>query len=151
TVVDSLPEDTLLGLLRSPSEPAAPQTDPARAEQGEHEAAMLTGALPAAPVGVEAPPELTGHPRYHLLELVGTGGMGAGYKAEHRLMERQVALKVINPSLMKRTATVERFHREVKAAARLTHPNIVTAYDADQAGDTHFLVMEFVEGISLAQ
>ena len=46
---------------------------------------------------------------------------------------------------------VERFHREVKAAALLAHPNIVTAYDADQAGDAHFLIMEFVEGVSLAQ
>src|SRR5438876_1137542 len=66
-------------------------------------------------------------------------------------VERHVALKVMNSSLMKRPAMVERFHREVKAAARFSHPNIVTAYDADQAGDVHFLIMEFVEGISLAQ
>src|SRR5262249_36597550 len=46
---------------------------------------------------------------------------------------------------------VERFRREVKAAARLAHPNIVTAHDAEQAGDVHFLVMEFVEGVSLAR
>src|SRR5262249_45758756 len=97
------------------------------------------------------PPGLADHPRYRVLELLGSGGMGAVYRAEHRRMERQVALKGMNPALMTRPAMVERFQREVKAAARLTHPNIVTAHDADQAGDAHFLVMEFVEGLSLAQ
>jgi WD40 repeat protein len=96
------------------------------------------------------PPALAGHPRYHILAPLGAGGMGSVYKAEHRLMERLVALKVINPRLTADAEAVERFRREVKAAARLTHPNIVTAYDAEQAGDTHFLVMEYVEGVSLA-
>ncbi len=77
--------------------------------------------------------------------------MGAVYKAEHRLMERTVALKIINRELTDRSAVVERFRREVKAAARLDHPNIVRAYDAEQAGDTHFLVMECVEGTTLAR
>jgi tRNA A-37 threonylcarbamoyl transferase component Bud32 len=77
--------------------------------------------------------------------------MGTVFKAEHRHMERLVALKVINPKLIESPAAVERFRREVKLAARLAHPNIVTAYDADQAGSLHFLVMEFVQGKSLAQ
>src|SRR5262249_7236342 len=79
------------------------------------------------------------------------GGMGAVYQAQHLLMERLVALKVINHNLLDNRAAVERFRREVKAAAKLTHPNIVTAHDAEQAGDTHFLVMEYVEGTSLAR
>src|SRR5262249_11574204 len=83
------------------------------------------------------------------LELLGTGGMGAVYKAEHRLMKRLVALKVINEELIAKPAAVERFRREVEAAARLSHPNIVTAHDAEQIGNAHFLVMEFVEGTSL--
>jgi serine/threonine protein kinase/putative intracellular protease/amidase len=95
------------------------------------------------------PAELASHGRYRVLGLVGIGGMGAVYKAEHRLMERLVALKVINPALIANAAAVERFHREFKAAAKLSHPNIVAAYDAEQAGDLHFLVMEFVEGVSL--
>ena len=66
-------------------------------------------------------------------------------------MERPVALKVIHPGLMRNPAAVQRFHQEVRAAARLHHPNIVTAYDADQAGGLHFLVMEYVEGTSLAE
>ena len=65
-------------------------------------------------------------------------------------MYRTVALKVINPALMKNSATVARFQQEVRAVAKVSHPNIVTAYDADQAGELHFLVMEFVEGQTLA-
>jgi len=152
TVVDTVPDDTLLSLLRKPAAAAGSQADsPPAASPDLHEAATSSGSSATAPLGVEIPPELAGHPRYHVQELLGSGGMGAVYKAEHRRMERQVALKVMNPELMNRPAMVERFHREVKAAAQLTHPHIVTAHDADQAGDTHFLVMEFVEGISLAE
>jgi serine/threonine protein kinase len=75
--------------------------------------------------------------------------MGTVYKARHRLMDRVVALKVINPALVGWPEAVRRFRQEIRAAARLTHPNIVAAYDAEQAGDTHFLVMEYVEGDSL--
>jgi WD40 repeat protein/serine/threonine protein kinase len=97
------------------------------------------------------PPELLRHPRYRVLSLLGAGGMGAVYKAEHRLMERTVALKVMTRAFVASEATVDRFRREVKAAARLSHPNIVAAYDAEQAGDVHFLVMEYVEGTDLAR
>jgi WD40 repeat protein len=97
------------------------------------------------------PPALLRHPRYRVLGLIGAGGMGAVYKAEHRLMERLVALKVMTRALVASEATVDRFRREVKAAARLAHPNIVAAYDAEQAGDLHFLVMEHVEGTDLAR
>jgi WD40 repeat protein len=77
--------------------------------------------------------------------------MGAVYKAEHRLMGRVVALKALHRQLTERPAVVERFRREVQAAAGLSHPNVVAALDADQAGDRHFLVMEYVEGITLAR
>ena len=98
----------------------------------------------------ELPAQLDDHPRYRIIELIGKGGMGDVYKAEHRLMHRPVALKLINQDLVKNKQAVERFRREVRAAARLTHPNIVTAHDAEQAGDVHFLVMEFVNGVDLA-
>ncbi len=76
--------------------------------------------------------------------------MGTVYLAEHRLMDRPVALKVIRRDLLRNDASVERFRREVRAAARLAlHPNIVAAYDAEQAGDSHFLIMEFVDGVDL--
>ncbi len=99
----------------------------------------------------ELPPELRDHPRYRIVCKVGEGGMGAVYKAEHRLMGRPVALKVINRDLVLDDLAVARFQHEVWAAARLTHPNIVTAYDAEQVGNNHLLVMEFVEGINLAR
>src|SRR5205807_965772 len=66
-------------------------------------------------------------------------------------MERPVALKLISHSLTSNRAMVERFRREVKTAGQLKHPNIVMAYDAEQAGESHFLVMEYVEGTSLAR
>jgi hypothetical protein len=77
--------------------------------------------------------------------------MGAVYLAEHRHMQRQVALKVISPDLVGNAAAVQRFRQEVTAAARLgPHPNVVTVFDADHVGDVHFLVMEYLEGQNLA-
>ncbi len=95
--------------------------------------------------------DLLNHPRYHVVGLLGQGGMGAVYQAEHRMMQRTVALKVINQEFVSNQAAVDRFHREVQTAAKLHHPNIVTAYDAEQAGDTHFLVMEYVPGTDLSE
>jgi hypothetical protein len=77
--------------------------------------------------------------------------MGVVYEARQTLMNRQVVIKVINKALLDRAGTVERFRREVEAAAKLNHPNIVTAYEAEQVGDLHLLVMEFVAGHSLAE
>ena len=87
---------------------------------------------------------------YVLLDKLGQGGMGMVLKAEHKRMERIVALKVMSASAMKSPEAVQRFQREAKAAAKLTHPNIVAAFDADEAKGTHFLVMEFVEGDDLS-
>jgi serine/threonine protein kinase len=129
------------------SSPEAPTLAPAAAEQGALTVSGPAGAQAAAP---DLLPELTDHPRYRILGLLGRGGMGAVYKAEDRRMGRVVALKVIQSSLTVDAAAVQRFEHEVKAAAQLTHPNIVTAYDADQAGDVRFLVMEFVDGQNLA-
>jgi serine/threonine protein kinase len=87
---------------------------------------------------------------YTILQLIGQGGMGSVYQAEHRLMRRKVALKVITASNLEHPGALARFHREALAVARLEHPNIVTAHDADQFGDVHFLVMQYVEGDDLA-
>ena len=85
------------------------------------------------------------------MEQLGAGGMGTVYKAEHRLMQRIVALKVVPSEFISRPHAITRFHHEVRSAARLSHPNIVTSYDAEQSGAVHFLVMEFVDGSSLDQ
>jgi serine/threonine protein kinase len=88
---------------------------------------------------------------YTILAGLGEGGMCMVLKARHRRMDRLVALKVLNREATQSSAAVLRFQQEVKAAARLVHPNIVTAYDADEACGIHFLVMEFVDGMALAE
>jgi serine/threonine-protein kinase len=88
---------------------------------------------------------------YVVLDQLGQGGMGVVYKAQHRMMERVVALKVLTPGAVRKQESVERFFREVKAAARLSHPNIVTAHDAREHEGTHCLVMEYVDGRDLSE
>src|SRR5262249_49448138 len=73
------------------------------------------------------------------------------YKARHRRMDRLVALKVMSKAAVKDSDAVKRFEREVKAAARLNHPNIVAAYDAGRQGNVHYLVMQFVDGGDLSR
>ncbi len=105
---------------------------------------------PTSPVSSTGPyAPLVNHPRYQILGKLGAGGMGVVFKAEHRMMGRTVALKVLNSRMTATEGAVERFRREVRLASRLGHPNIVTAFDADEAGGLHFLVMEYVEGVSL--
>ena len=87
---------------------------------------------------------------YTVLDQIGAGGMGQVLKARHRTMKRVVALKTLPPRAMKSPEMVKRFQREVRAAARLEHPNIVTAYDAGEADGIHFLVMQYVDGKDLA-
>jgi serine/threonine protein kinase len=173
----NLKDDTFTGLVRSLPEPAdesIPNVQPASTAGGtEVDEALAKTSKPEATDGAilnaesnhavtmlvqsgnpiepsELPDELKDHPRYRIVEQIGSGGMGDVYRAEHRLMNRSVALKLINSQLIKHPQAVERFRREVQAAAQLTHPNIVTAFDAEQAGDVHFLAMEFVEGTDLA-
>lgn len=88
---------------------------------------------------------------YIVLDKLGQGGMGTVLKAQHRRMERLVAIKVLSPAVVNRPGALQRFQREVKMAARLEHPNIVTAYDADEAAGVHFLVMQYVDGTDLAR
>jgi serine/threonine protein kinase len=87
--------------------------------------------------------------QYRLLDEVGRGGMGRVYKALHTIMGRVVAIKVISPELVSDPVAVEWFRREVRASTHLNHPNIVMAYDANEAEGLHFLVMEYVEGVTL--
>jgi serine/threonine protein kinase len=99
----------------------------------------------------DLPPELAGHPKFRVVRELGRGGMGVIYLAEHRVLDKPVALKVLNPDVLDNPQALARLLQEAKAAGALDHPNIARAHDADQAGDLHFLVMEFVEGVSLAQ
>jgi serine/threonine-protein kinase len=87
---------------------------------------------------------------YEVLDRLGAGGMGTVYKARHRRMKRLVAVKVLSAKVAQSEHFVQRFQREVEAAARLSHPNVVMAFDAGEARAGHFLVMEFVDGRDLA-
>ena len=87
--------------------------------------------------------------KYKLLGHLGTGGMSSVYLAEHTLMHRQRAIKVLPRSRVGDSSYLARFHREAQATAALEHPNIVRAYDVDNNGEWHYLVMEFVQGRDL--
>src|SRR5262245_22606641 len=89
--------------------------------------------------------------QYRILEELGRGGMGQVYKAVHQTMGRFVALKLLAPELTKTDKARTLFQSEVKAAAKLNHPNIVTAYDANPTGDRFYLVLEYVDGPNLSQ
>ena len=89
--------------------------------------------------------------QYVLLEKLGAGGMGQVFKAYHPGMERMVAIKVILAKGNTDAETVKRFEREIKAAAKLAHPNIITVYDAGNADGRHFMVMELVKGQDLSE
>jgi serine/threonine protein kinase len=98
----------------------------------------------------DIPASLRNHQKYRILRELGRGGMGVVYQAEHKIMGRLVAVKVINHALLTHPNVAQRFDREIKAAASLDHPNIAKAFDAERAGDLQLLVIEFVDGESLA-
>ena len=87
--------------------------------------------------------------QYKILGQLGAGGMGKVYRAEHTFMGRQVALKILPPKQLENRQAAARFLREVRASARLKHPNIVTVHDAGQLGKIVYMSMELVEGQNL--
>jgi serine/threonine-protein kinase len=87
---------------------------------------------------------------YRLLEKLGTGAMGTVYKARQLSLDRDVAIKVLSPDLAQDPEYVERFLREAKAVARLNHTNIISGIDVGDAGGIKYLVMEYVDGSTVA-
>jgi predicted Ser/Thr protein kinase len=134
---------------------------PADAPEGLCPACLLRGGLGSAPGGTApyganfrppAPEELAPNfPQLEILHLVGQGGMGAVYKAKQVRLDRPVALKVLPPEVGKDPAFAERFLREARTLARLSHPHIVTVYDFGESGGYYFFLMEFVDGVNLRQ
>ncbi len=88
---------------------------------------------------------------YILLERLGAGGMGQVFKARETHLGRIVAVKVLSKERINKPETVQRFYQEIQSAARLSHPNIVHAYDAEQVGDAHVFAMEYIEGDDLSR
>jgi predicted Ser/Thr protein kinase len=89
--------------------------------------------------------------RYELEELVGSGGMSSVYRAHDRLLERSVALKILHEQYTRDDDYVERFLREARAVAQLTHPNIVTVIDRGEQDGRQFIVFEYVDGVNLKE
>jgi serine/threonine protein kinase len=89
--------------------------------------------------------------KYKLLRHLGKGGMSQVYLAEHVLMRRKVAIKVLPSNRVEDSTYLERFRIEARAAAKLDDPNIVRVYDIDNDGKTHYIVMEYVDGLDLHQ
>lgn len=89
--------------------------------------------------------------RYRLEEKIGAGGMAEVYKGVDTLLGRPVAVKILRPQYASDAEFVRRFRREARAAASLTHPNVVNVYDVGSEGETHYIVMEYVEGITLKE
>lgn len=141
--VQEQPEAALVGLIRSAGLDLEACNDKGSSAE-LHE--LADGELDVA-----IPVELKNHPKYRVLSRLGAGGMGVVLKAHHQLMNRLVALKMVKPHLLGDRQAAERFRREIQAAAKLDHPNIAQAYDADQLGDIQVLVLEYVEGNSLAE
>jgi serine/threonine protein kinase len=129
-----------LGSLRGASEPREFAREVVRAGTltGYQAAQLLSGRTHGFILG-----------NYVIQDVLGGGGMGHVFRAIHRRMKRVVAIKILPRESMRKRDAVSRFEREVEAAARLTHPNIVAAYDADEAKGVHFLVMEYVDGADL--
>jgi len=97
------------------------------------------------------PPGLADHPDYEIKRELGRGGMGVVYLAHNRLMGRDEVLKVMGRQIMERPGVLDRFLREIRAVAKLRHPNIVTAYHATRLGESIVFAMEYVEGLDLAK
>jgi serine/threonine protein kinase len=89
--------------------------------------------------------------KYKLLDEIGRGGMSVVYLAEHTLLKRLAAIKILPKNRVEDSSYLARFHREASAAAQLDHKNIVRVYDTDNLDKTHFLAMEYVEGRDLQQ
>jgi serine/threonine protein kinase len=89
--------------------------------------------------------------RYELQEVVGTGGMSSVYRAVDTLLERNVALKILHPHYGDDAEYVERFRREARSVAQLSHPNIVTVIDRGESEGQQYIVFEYVDGESLKQ
>lgn len=89
--------------------------------------------------------------RYEIVEIIGSGGMATVYKAKCRVLNRYVAIKVLKDSLKYDTEVVKKFNTESRAAARLSHPNIVQVYDVSENGGLDYIVMEYVDGITLKE
>jgi uncharacterized protein (TIGR03067 family) len=147
-LVDETPGDTFVSLLRAARTRFLASADtPSEFRLSSDTGVWERGETVAL---AEPPAELADHPRYRPIRSLGAGGMGSVWLAEHKVMGRLVALKLIRPEFLARAEGLERFRRETQVLAQLAHRHLVGAHDAEQAGNLHFLVMEYLDGVTLA-
>ena len=91
------------------------------------------------------------HGRYEILSILGSGGTSVVYKAKDTILNRLVTIKILRDQLDKDNKFLNRFRKEAQAVAKLSHPNIVNIYDVAESGGLHYLVMEYVDGVSLKE
>ena len=127
--VANVPPDSFIRRVQAAGTPCAAAAEPVPARKDSPGKAAV-----AVPPGEDVPAELASHGKLKVVRKLGEGGMGAVYLAQHEMMGRQVAVKVVNPALVNNAQALERFRREIKAAAQLNHTNIVQAHDAEQVG-----------------
>jgi serine/threonine protein kinase len=160
--VAALSGDTFLDRLRqahhrgaTPPPPPVPgrglETSPQRSPETPPRRATPPQRAAAEPTVPGLPPELADNPQYQIVRELGRGGMGIVYLARNKLMDRLEVLKVVSKGLLDRPGAVERFQREIRSAAKLSHTNIVTAYSALQIGEQLVFAMEYVKGEDLAK
>jgi formylglycine-generating enzyme required for sulfatase activity/serine/threonine protein kinase/FKBP-type peptidyl-prolyl cis-trans isomerase len=148
--VEEVSSDSFLGRLRKVG--GAPESTAAVGSSLAGLSMMDADADQAhRPATSSLPPGLVGHPDYEVLRELGQGGMGTVYLARNRLMGRLEVLKVVSGHLIRQKGVLERFAAEIKNAARLHHPNIVTAYSASRLGESIIFAMEFVDGLDLSK
>jgi serine/threonine protein kinase len=126
------------------------------AKKADYDARLRAELPPATPAASAPAGEATGEVadgsvfgEYLLLDRLGGSASGGVYKAKHRTMGRVVALKILSPEALNSPEALARFRRKVRILAQLSHPNLVTAYDAGRRAGTHYLIMEYVDGKDL--
>jgi serine/threonine protein kinase/formylglycine-generating enzyme required for sulfatase activity len=136
-----------------PKAPPAPPYAPPTAPQEAIPPDLQSTPPPDLGIHVEESDPLIGQTigdRYHLISKIGEGGMGAVYLAKHTLMAKKIAVKILHPYLIGSLESMERFKREMRAASRFTHKNVIQIYDAGESkGRIFYMAMEFVEGEDL--
>ena len=150
--VAELSADSFLGRLRDaegpPRDTELPSCVPTASVQPDRGQSARSLSVPPA---AEVPPGLAAHPDYEIIRELGRGGMGVVYLAHNRLLGRDEVLKVMGRDLVGCPGVLDRFLREIRAVARLRHPNIVAAYSAFRLGEGMAFAMEYVEGLRPGQ
>jgi formylglycine-generating enzyme required for sulfatase activity/serine/threonine protein kinase len=125
--------------------------DRVRDAQGAGKSTVGAKKTSAPPPADTLPPGLADHPDYEIKRELGRGGMGVVYLAHNTLMGRDEVLKVMGRQIMERPGVLDRFIREIRAVAKLRHPNIVTAYSAVRLGESIVFAMEYIDGLDLSK